>query len=68
MVLIAAKVILWLIALAIFCRVSWRLWPARIFAAPEELPAIRRQFRASAITMICIAAAAMILGVWAHGR
>ena len=65
--IIAAKAILWLLAVGIFCRVSWRLWPARIFAAPQDLPAIRRHFRASAIAMICIAAAAMVLGVWAHG-
>jgi putative copper export protein len=66
--IILAKVILWLMAVGIFCRVSWRLWPARVFAVPKELPAIRRRFRASAIMMICIAAAAMVLGLWAHGR
>jgi uncharacterized membrane protein len=65
--IIAAKAILWLLAVAIFCRVSWRLWPARIFAAPQDLPKVRQQFRASAIALIGIAAAAMVLGVWVHG-
>jgi len=65
-ILIIAKSVLLAVAVGIFCYGSWRLWPSRIFALPAEVPAIRRRFRVIAITLIGIAAAAMVLGVWAH--
>jgi uncharacterized membrane protein len=61
--LIAAKSLLWLIALLVFIYGSWRLWPRRIFATTAELPDIRARFRAIAITLTTIAAAAIALGV-----
>jgi uncharacterized membrane protein len=64
--LIAAKAILLLIAVIVFWYASWRLWPKRIFAVGAEAERIQRQFRIVAISMICIAAAAMVLGVLAR--
>lgn len=40
-----------LVAAVIFYDVSWRHWPARIFALPEELPAYRRRLTVRATTM-----------------
>jgi hypothetical protein len=39
--LVGAKVALLAAATALFWHVSWRLWPRRLFATPEELPALR---------------------------
>lgn len=35
-------------ATAVFVHVSWRHWPARVFALPEERPDFRRKLRISA--------------------
>lgn len=40
-----------LVAAAIFVDVSWRHWPARVFALPEELPGFRRALTVRATTM-----------------
>jgi len=64
--ILLAKLFLWFLAIAIFWRVTWRLWPRRIFATEDELPAIRRAFRNSAIALVTIAAAATILGAALH--
>lgn len=40
-----------LVAAGIFVDVSWRHWPARIFALPEEIPAFRRRLTVRAATM-----------------
>lgn len=40
-----------LVAAAIFVDVSWRHWPARVFALPEELPGFRRALMVRATTM-----------------
>jgi len=66
--LLIVKTALLIAAVGIFCYASWRLWPVRIFALPGETEAIRGRFRMVAITLIGIAAAAMVLGVWAHGE
>jgi len=63
--LIGAKIALLIGAVVLFWYASWRLWPRRIFATEGEAEAIRRQFRIVAILMICIAAAAMLLGILA---
>ncbi|WP_051792120.1 hypothetical protein [Amycolatopsis jejuensis] len=39
------------IAAGIFADVSWRHWPARVFALPEELPRFRRALAVRAWTM-----------------
>jgi len=64
--LIAAKSALLLLAVGIFCYVSWWLWPSRIFATPDEIPAIQRKFRRIAIALITIAALPTILGLLAR--
>jgi hypothetical protein len=45
--------------------VSWRAWPRRVFALPEELPALQREFRIVAIAMFCLVATAFAIGVLA---
>jgi uncharacterized membrane protein len=64
--LIITKVVLFLVALCIFCYASWRLWPSRIFATPEELPVIQRRFRRVGIALIVLVGLDFALGVFAH--
>lgn len=40
-----------LVAAGVFVDVSWRHWPARTFALPEELPGFRRRLTVRAATM-----------------
>jgi hypothetical protein len=61
--LIAAKGALAIAAAACFWWVSWRGWPARVFALPAELPALQRRFRRVALVMTGLVGAAFILGV-----
>lgn len=55
-----------LAATAVFCLVSWRWWPARVFAVGDELPAHRRRFRAVAWAMLTLTGIATFAGVVAH--
>jgi hypothetical protein len=48
---------------AIFWYVSWRHWPRRVFALPDERPALRRQLRTLAWTMTVLVGAAFVIGV-----
>jgi Flp pilus assembly protein TadB len=59
----AIKAVLLLVATGIFWFVSWRHWPRRIFATAAERPALQRQLRMLATTMLCLAGAAFALGV-----
>ena len=61
-VLVAAKVVLLFAASALFWWVSWRGWPRRVFALPDELPALQRRFRRVALAMLCLVTLAYILG------
>ena len=61
--LVAAKVCLLAAAAAGFWWVSWRGWPARVFALPAELPALHRRFRRVALVMTGLVGAAFVLGV-----
>jgi hypothetical protein len=61
-VLVSLKTALLIAALALFAHVSWRMWPARLFALPVELPAHRRRFRLVALTLTALVAAAFVLG------
>ncbi|AYY14697.1 hypothetical protein EF847_20385 [Actinobacteria bacterium YIM 96077] len=54
-----------LAALAVFVRVSWRLWPRRVFALPEERPAHRRVLHRHAVTMIALVGVTFTLAVLA---
>lgn len=64
--LIAAKVVILLVATVVFCYASWRLWPARIFASPEEIPAFQRRFRLVGYTMLTMVVLEFILAAVAH--
>lgn len=50
--------LLYAAAAAVFADVSWRHWPARVFALPEERPALRRALRLRAWTMLVLVGAA----------
>ena len=65
-VLVLAKVALWLIALAVFCYTSWRLWPRRVLAGPAEVPGLQRTFRVIGATMLALVGTSFVLGVAAH--
>ncbi len=64
--LVIAKVALLGLSLALFCHVSWVLWPLRVFASAEELPAVRRRFWWVGVVMIGANAINMGLGILAH--
>lgn len=59
----AAKGVLLLAALAAFVDVSWRQWPRRVFALPEERNGVRVRFRRSAYALLALVGAAFALGV-----
>jgi hypothetical protein len=65
-VLIAAKGCLFLAALTLFVYTSWRLWPARVLALREEIPALQRTFRRVGWTMITLVGLNLVLGIVAH--
>lgn len=48
----AAALGLQLAAAVVFGQVSWRHWPARVFALPEEVAGFQRRLRALAWTML----------------
>lgn len=48
----AVVLALQLAAAAVFGHVSWRHWPRRVFALPEELPGYQRRLRAQAAAML----------------
>ncbi len=47
----------------VFARVSWRLWPRRVFALPPERPAHRRALRHHALALVGLVGTAFVLGV-----
>lgn len=66
----AAQLSLYLVALvlvgaagALFVRVSWQLWPSRIFALPAERPAHRAVLRRYAMMMTGLLATSFTLAV-----
>jgi hypothetical protein len=60
---IAAKTVLWLAASGLFWWVSWRAWPRRVFALPDELPAEQARLRRVALALLLIVGLAFMLGV-----
>jgi hypothetical protein len=64
--LVIAKALLLATSLALFIYVSWVLWPLRVFASAEELPAVRRRFWWVGVVMIACNAINMGLGILAH--
>jgi len=65
-VVIAVKAVLWLAASGLFWWVSWRGWPRRVFALPEELPGQQRRFRLVALALLGLVGTAAVLGVAAR--
>jgi len=65
--LVGGKLVLYLIALAVFIYTSWRLWPARILASDEEIPLIQHRFRRIGQIMLCLIGLSFVLGLVAHG-
>jgi hypothetical protein len=61
-VLVGLKALLLVAATAVFAHVSWRLWPARLFALPAELEALQARFRATALALTGLVGAAFALG------
>jgi hypothetical protein len=57
------KCVLWAAILSCFVYVSWWLWPRRVFAAPADLPAIRRDFTIIGRTMLFLLLIAFVMGV-----
>ncbi|WP_143765390.1 hypothetical protein [Catenulispora acidiphila] len=48
-------------ATAVFVHVSWRHWPARVFALPEERPGFRRKLRISARAILLLVGSGFVL-------
>jgi hypothetical protein len=59
---IVAKVLLLAAASAAFWWVSWRGWPRRVFALPDELPAEQARFRRVALAMAGLVGTAFLIG------
>jgi hypothetical protein len=53
----------YLVAAVIFANVSWRHWPARVFALPQERPAFRVSLRRQAWAMTVLAGGAFLAGL-----
>lgn len=63
--LVAAKIVALLAALAVFSWVSWRLWPRRIFALDARAARRATVFRRVAITLLALVVAQFVLGALA---
>ncbi|TDE02442.1 hypothetical protein [Jiangella asiatica] len=63
--LLAADGALVLAAGGTFARVSWRLWPRRVFALPSERPAHRAALRRHALFMVALVGGAFTAAVTA---
>jgi hypothetical protein len=62
---VAAKVLLLAAASVLFWWVSWRGWPRRVFALPDELPGQQARFRRVALAMAGLVGLAFVLGIGA---
>jgi hypothetical protein len=51
---------LYAVAALVFVNVSWRHWPARVFALPAELPGFRRSLARQAWAMLALVGAAFL--------
>ena len=65
-VAVAVKAVLLAGAAGFFAWVSWRLWPARIFALPAEIPRWQRRFDLVGAVLIGLVGAEFALGIAAH--
>lgn len=60
---VAVKALLLTAASALFWWVSWRGWPRRVFALPDELAGEQARFRRVALMMLALVGAAFVVGV-----
>jgi hypothetical protein len=63
--LVAAKSVLLIGVVLLFVYVSYHLWPLRIFALPDELPPIDRQFMNASQGLVLTLGGALAIGVFA---
>lgn len=61
--LISVKAVALAGATVLFWWVSWRGWPQRVFALPEELPGLQARFRQVALVMFGLVAIAFLAGL-----
>ena len=66
MVLMGAKIVVLVAAVTLFSIVSWRWWPARVFATAEEIPKFQRLFRRVGFAMVTFVAIEFVLSLIAH--
>jgi hypothetical protein len=59
----AVSLVLYAAAGGIFAHVSWRHWPARVFALPAELAGFRRRLRVQAVAMLALVGAAFVVAL-----
>ena len=64
-VAVGAKTALLIAASALFWWVSWRGWPRRVFALPDEIAGEQARFRRVALALTALVATAFVLGVGA---
>ncbi|NDL57536.1 hypothetical protein [Phytoactinopolyspora mesophila] len=62
-VLFAVEGMLLAVAAFVFARVSWRLWPRRVFALPEERGGHRAALHRHALLMVGLVGAAFVVAV-----
>ena len=60
--LVIAKVVVWLLAAALFSYVSWVHWPWRSLASPEEAVGYRREGTRLAVGMVVLSGLGFALG------
>jgi len=64
--LLGVKVALFLAALGVFCVVTFRYWPLRVFATDDELPMHHARFKRVGWTMQTLIGLNMAMGIIAH--
>jgi putative copper export protein len=62
-IIIGTKSVLFVLAVGLFCFVSWKLWPARCLASANEIPKFQQRFRLIGVILLILAATMMILGL-----
>jgi hypothetical protein len=60
-VLQGTQAVLLVFAAAVFVRVSWHLWPRRVFALSDERPAHRRALHKHAVALVVTVTSAFVL-------
>jgi hypothetical protein len=65
-VAVVVKAVLLAGAAGFFAWVSWRLWPARIFALPAEILRWQRRFDLVGAVLVGLVGAEFVLGIAAH--